>query len=292
VLAPGDPAVAARPYDFAAPELLTELQHQLLDSGFASFARQVGLQITAKTRVVVGLEYASFLLTPYSALAERLDAGRSGFIFCSMEGAAAGIVYQIPTAEALLWTSRMVGGTGRLPLPDRTLTAVERALMWRMADEHLGELRLALGGLLPEITVDSFAYTLTRDVAPPDELMIVATFRLRGAGVEAPITLAIPAAPVLHALGRSQESQHGGTVVERLEQHVAASPVEVALRFDETRVGPGIVLSLKEDDLILLGHPQHRPLRVCVDGTPIVRAAVGVQGERLACVVVEFEEAS
>jgi hypothetical protein len=29
-----------------------------------------------------------------------------------------------------------------------------------------------------------------------------------------------------------------------------------------------------------------------VGGTPIVRAAVGVQGERLACVVVEFEEAS
>jgi flagellar motor switch protein FliM len=292
VLAPGEPAAVARLYDFAAPELLTELQHQLLDSGFASFARQVGLQITAKTRVVVGLEYASFVLTPYSALADRLEAERSGFIFCSMEGAAAGVVYQIPTAEALLWTSRMVGGTGRLPLPDRTLTAVERALMWRMADEHLGELRLALGGLLPEITVDSFAYTLTRDVAPPDELMIVASFRLRRAGAEAPIALAIPAGPVLAALGRSRAAEQGAAVTERLEQHLAASPVEVALRFDETRVGPGIVLSLKEDDLILLGHPQHRPLSVMVEGTPIVRAAVGVQGERLACVVVEFEEAS
>jgi flagellar motor switch protein FliM len=292
VLEPGETAAAARPYDFAAPELLTELQHQLLDSGFASFARQVGLQITAKTRVVVGLEYASFVLAPYSALPERLGAGQSGYVFCSMEGAAAGIVYQIPTAEALLWTSRMVGGTGRLPLPDRTLTAVERALMWRMADEHLGELRLALGGLLPEITVDSFAYTLTRDVAPPDELMIVASFRLRRAGVEAPVAIAIPAAPVLHALGRSHEEQHGAAVTERIEQHVAASPVEVALQFDETRVGPGIVLDLKEDDLILLGHPQHRPLSVMVGGTPIVRAAVGVQGERLACVVVEFEEAS
>jgi flagellar motor switch protein FliM len=290
VHAPGE--TGARPYDFAAPELLTELQHQLLDSGFASFARQVGLQITAKTRVVVGLEYASFLLTPYSALPERLDAGQNGFVFCSMEGTAAGIVYQIPTAEALLWTSRMVGGTGQLPLPERTLTAVERALMWRMADEHLGELRLALGGLLPEITVDSFSYTLARDVAPPDELMIVASFRLRRAGVEAPLAIAIPAAPVLQALGRSQEAEQGAGITERLEQHLTLAPVEVALRFDETRVGPGVVLSLKEDDLILLGHPQHRPLSVMVDGDPIVRAAVGVQGERLACVVVEFEEAS
>lgn len=291
MLKPGE-AGAARPYDFASPELLTELQHQLLDSGFASFARQVGLQITAKTRVVVGLEYASFVLVPYSALGERLDQGASGFIFCSMEGEQAGIVYQVPTAEALLWTSRMVGGTGRLPVVERTLTAVERGLMWRMADEHLGELRLALGGLLPEISVDSFAYTLTRDVAPADELMIVAAFRLRRAGVDLPLTLAIPAAPVLHALGRSHEAQQGTTLTERIEHHVAAAPVDVALRFDETRVGPGIVLSLKEDDLILLGHPQHRPLSVVLDGTRIVRAAVGVQGERLACVVVEFEEAS
>jgi flagellar motor switch protein FliM len=122
--------------------------------------------------------------------------------------------------------------------------------------------------------------------------MIVASFRLRRAGVEAPVAIAIPAAPVLHALGRSHEEQHGAAVTERIEQHVAASPVEVALQFDETRVGPGIVLDLKEDDLILLGHPQHRPLSVMVGGTPIVRAAVGVQGERLACVVVEFEEAS
>ena len=292
MLEPGEAAAGARLYDFGSPELLTELQHQLLDSGFASFARQVGLQITAKTRVVVGLEYASFVLLPYSSLAERLDPRGSGFIFCSMEGERAGIVYQVPTSEALLWTSRMVGGTGRLPLAERTLTAVERGLMWRMADEHLGELRLALGGLLPEIAVDSFAYTLTRDVAPADELMIVATFRLRRAGVDLPLTLAIPAAPVLKALGRSQEAQQGTAVTERLEQHVAAAPVEVTLRFDETRVGPGIVLSLKEDDLILLGHPQHRPLSVMLDGSPIVRAAVGVQGERLACVVVEFEEAS
>ena len=292
MLEPGEAGAAARLYDFGSPELLTELQHQLLDSGFASFARQVGLQITAKTRVVVGLEYASFVLLPYSALSERLDPTGSGFIFCSMEGEQAGIVYQVPTAEALLWTSRMVGGTGRLPQTERTLTAVERGLMWRMADEHLGELRLALGGLLPEITVDSFAYTLTRDVAPADELMIIAAFRLRRAGVDLPLRLAIPAATVLHALGRSREPQEGQTVSERIEQHVSAAPVDVALRFDETRVGPGIVLSLKEDDLILLGHPQHRPLSVMLDGTQIVRAAVGVQGERLACVVVEFEEAS
>lgn len=288
---PPEEGARARVHDLASPGPLTDLQRRALGSGVATFARQLGLQLTAKTRVVVGVEVTSVGVLPSSDLADYFGDA-SGFIYGSLEGESSRIVYHVPAAEALRWTSRMVGGTGRLPAAERALTAVERALMWRMADEHLGELRIALDGLLPEIAVDSFSYSLTRDVAAPEERMIVVRLSVRRQGGEAGLSLAIPGEPVFRALGQTPGTLAPAVVTGRLESHVAAAPVEIALRFDDTRVGPDVVLGLKEDDLILLDHPQHRPLTLAVEGSPIARAAVGSNGQRLACVVLDLEEAS
>jgi flagellar motor switch protein FliM len=267
------------------------VQRRAVGSGVVTFARQLGLQLTAKTRVVVGVEVTSVGVLPSSDLPDYFGEA-SGFIYGSVEGEPSRIVYHVPTGEALRWTSRMVGGTGRVPAAERTLTAVERALMWRMADEHLGELRIALDGLLPEIAVNSFSYSLTRDVAAPEDRMIVVRLSVRRQGGEAVLSLAIPAEPVFRAIGQAPGTQPPAVVAGRLEGHVAATAVEIALRFDDTRVGPDVVLGLKEDDVILLDHPQHRPLTVAVQGNPIARAAVGSNGQRLACVVLDLEEAS
>jgi len=47
-----------------------------------------------------------------------------------------------------------------------------------------------------------------------------------------------------------------------------------------------VVLNLAVGDILPIPHPQHRPLEVAVEGTPLARAAVGANGSRLACVVV------
>lgn len=291
VLSPSEAAGQVRPYDFASPEPLTEQQRQQLDAGFESFAQAFAVQVTAKTRTVVSVGYGSFALLPFSALATGAEVP-SGHVLCTLDGVRARMIYRLPIAEALLWSSRMLGGTGRLPAVERQLTAIERSLVWRMADEHVSELRRALPGLLPDITVDSFASALPFDSADAAELMVVAGFRLLRDGVDVPLSIAIPAAPVLAALGHGLGAQDEDEVAARLERHVADAPVEIAVRFDETRVGPSIVLSLGEGDVIPLAHPKHRPLAVTLDGDPVARAAVGMDGDRLACVVVEYEEAS
>jgi flagellar motor switch protein FliM len=290
VLQPGE-ADSARPYDFESPELLSDLHRRLLDAGFASFARQFGVQITAQTRLIAKVTFDSFSLVPFGALGERLD-GPGGYVFCSIDGIEPRLVYRIPDGEAAVWAARMVGGTLRTTGDDKPLTAIERALIFRMADETLSELVLAFGELIPRITVEGFGYTLPADIVPADELMILASFQLERNGPHTEMAIALPAAPILQAFGHGLAQKPSEAVTEMLQRQVAAAPIEIALKFDDTRVRPSVVLGLAEGDLIPLSHPRHRPLVITADGATIARAAVGANGARLACVVVEYEEAS
>ncbi|MCU1473625.1 FliM/FliN family flagellar motor switch protein, partial [Amnibacterium sp.] len=190
-------------------------------------------------------------------------------------------------AEARFWASRLVGGSGAASGEERLLTPVERALVWHLVDEHAVELHLAFDGLLPPLVVEAFAYDRVGELAAPDDLMVQAGFALDRDGIRVVLTVTVPAEPLLEALGHGTARQDQAVVSRRLEQHVADAPVEIALRFDDTRVGASVVLTLAEGDLIPLDHPRHQPLAITMDGFPVVRAAVGGNGDRLACVVVD-----
>jgi flagellar motor switch protein FliM len=69
-------------------------------------------------------------------------------------------------------------------------------------------------------------------------------------------------------------------------------PVSLSVQFHPAIVGPSDILGLAEGDLIRLPHPQHRPLDVAVDGQVVAGAALGANGSRLACVIVNLEESS
>jgi flagellar motor switch protein FliM len=217
----------------------------------------------------------------------RDPAGAAAFVVLAVDGLRPRGVVRIPLAEARFWASRMVGGSGVVTGEERLLTPVERALVWHMADEHAAELHLAFDGVLPSVTVEAFAYDRVGEIAAPDELMLQAAFLLKRGDGEATVTLAVPAGPVLEAIGHGTSRQPAATVTRLLERHVAAAPVDIALRFDDTVVAAAVVLSLAEGDLIPLSHPRHQPLAITMDGRPVVRAAVGGNGARLACVVVD-----
>ena len=282
---PGAADVDVRPYDFERPEVLSEIQSERLASAFESFGRSLGLQLTAKTRSVIDVEYGGYVISAAAAL--HGAGGSAAYVVAAVEGVRARAVLRLPLAEARFWASRLVGGTGAVSGEERLLTRVERALVWHLVDEHVLELHLAFDGLLPPLAVEAFAYDLVRELAAPDDLMIQAGFALDRPGSRTVVTVTLPAEPILEALGHGAARQEQGLVTHRLERHVAAAPVDVALRFADTRVPAAVVLSLAEGDLIPLDHPRHVPLAITMDGVPVVRAAVGGNGDRLACVVVD-----
>lgn len=282
VHAPGD-ELDVQPYDFASPELIAGDQRDRLDAAFEAWGRQVGTQITAKTRAVVDVAIAPSRVQTYAAFLAPEAAPALEAVALAGDHR---VVYRVSVAEARYWAARMIGAPGIAVDAAAPLTAVERALAWRVVEEHVAELRLATDGLLPEAVVESFGPGAGA-ACDPDELAVTVVVGTLRRGERGRLTLALPVSVALEALGALPPTQDAEEVTALVTRHLAVAPVEVALRFDDTRVGPSTVLDLAPGDLIPLAHRADRPLVVTLDGAPVLQAAVGSNGDRLACVVVD-----
>jgi flagellar motor switch protein FliM len=282
VHAPGE-ALEVLPYDFESPELITGPDRDRLDAALEAWGRQLGMQITAKTRAVVDVATAPSRVQSFGAF---LASAEGPALWATARVGGGRAVYRIPLAEARYWAARMLGAAAEQSGADRPLTAVERGLARSAATEHLGELGPATDHLLPEPALEAFGSepppSLDRDMQAV--VVVIGTLRK---GDRRQLALAVDVDVVLERLGAVAPEQDAGEVTTRISGHVALAPVEVALRFAPTRVGPDTVLDLAEGDLIPLAHPADRPLVITLDGEPVLRAAVGGNGDRLACVVVE-----
>ncbi|RKR75554.1 flagellar motor switch protein FliM [Frondihabitans australicus] len=279
-------------YDFRRPTTLAREHSRVLELAFDTFARQWGTQLTAKVRVLSQVTCETVSMTTYDEFAASLPA-TTAMVLCPLEGASAKAVIQFPSASALGWVTHMLGGNpAGQSLPERKFTPVEQALVRRLMDDALEDLRYSLGSLLvAPISVGGFQYNSQfAQAASKSDLMIVASFEIRVGEAAAPATLALPAEVLLPQLGESNPTSTTVGARDLIDQQLAAVPVDVALGFLPARVLPSDVLDLKVGDLVALPHPEHRPLDVTVGGEPVGRAAVGANGSRLAGIIVTTEE--
>ncbi|AMB58744.1 flagellar motor switch protein FliM [Microterricola viridarii] len=282
---------AAQVYDFRRPTTLAREHSRVLELAFETFARQWATQLTAKVRVLSQVNCEQVLMHSYDEYAAALPA-TTAMVLCSIEGNTAKAVVQFPASAGLSWVARMVGGTGEADLPERVFTQIEQALVRRLMDDALEDLRYSLGELLVnEISIDGIQYNSQfAQAAPTTELMIVARFAVRVGEHRSLATVAVPAAVILPQLGESNPTSSVDNARSLIEQQLGTVPVDVALRLAPAPVLPGAVLGLAVGDVIKLPHSQHRPLDLVVDGHELADAAVGVNGSRLACVVVSTKE--
>lgn len=281
------PVNSVEVYDFRRPTTLAREHSRVLELVFETFARQWGTQLTAKVRVVSHVASDQVIMQTYDEYAASLPPA-TAMVLCELEGSAAKAVIQFPAQAALAWAAYMLGGNGSQSAPDRKFTQIEQALVRRLIDDALEDLRYSLGSLLVlPITVDSFHYNSQfAQAAATTDLMIVASFTIKVGEVTAPATVAIPADALLPQLGETNPMSTTVNSASLVRQHVSQTPVDLALQLSPARVKPAVILALSVGDTIPLPHPQHRPLELAVAGQPVARAAVGANGSRLACVIV------
>jgi flagellar motor switch protein FliM len=287
VHAPGE-ALDVQPYDFESPELISGDDRDRLDSALESWGRQLGMQITAKTRAVVDVATAPSRVQSFGAYIASAE-GPTLWATARFDGGRA--LYRIPLAEASYWAARMLGASGDKAAGATSITGVERGLARSAASEHLAELKPATGGLMPEPAIEAFGAEPPASIDRDAQAVVVVVGTVRK-GERRQLALALDVDVVLERLGAVSPKQDAGEVLSRVSGHLALAPVEVALRFAPTRVGPETVLDLAEGDLIPLAHLADRPLVITLDEQPLLHAAVGANGERLACVVVDSNGAT
>jgi flagellar motor switch protein FliM len=274
-------------YDFARPSTLAREHARVLELAFETFARQWGTQLTAKVRVVSQVTCEQVQMMTYDEYAASLPALTGMALLPIVDTNPKGVL-QVPLDAALTWVSHALGASRPLPTPDRTFTPIEQALVRKLVEDALDDLRYSFGGLLAhDIGVSGFQYNSQfAQAAQKGDLMIVASFDIRVGERVAPGTLALPAEAVLPQLGEAAATVTSADARALLDGQLAGVPVGVALHFAPATVLPSQVLRLAVGDVLPLPHPQHRPLTIAVDGEPVGTAAVGANGSRLAGIVV------
>ncbi|WP_083404114.1 flagellar motor switch protein FliM [Curtobacterium sp. MCBA15_005] len=274
-------------YDFARPSTLAREHARVLELAFETFARQWGTQLTAKVRAVSQVTCEQVEMTTYDEYAASLPA-LTGMVLLPITGLTPKGVLQVPLDAALTWVSHALGASKPLPTPDRTFTPIEQALVRKIVEDALDDLRYSFGGLLAQdVAVGGFQFNSQfAQAAQKGDLMIVASFSIRVGDRIAPGTLALPAEAVLPQLGETAAHVSPADARALLDAQLESVPVGVSLRFAPAAVLPTQVLRLAVGDVLPLPHPQHRPLTIAVDGEPVGTAAVGANGSRLAGIVV------
>jgi len=288
---PGKPARTVEVYDFSRPTTLARDHARVLELAFETFARQWGTQLTAQVRVISQVTCEQVLMRGYDEYAASLPATTT-MVLCTVGSLEAQAVIQFPSAAALSWVTHMLGGTG-LPAPsERPFTQIEQALVRRLMDDALEDLRYSLGALLIlPIAVGAIQYNSQfAQAAATADLMIVASFVIRVGESTTCATLALPAEALLPQLGEPGPVLPPTPAAELLRAQLGWVPVDVSVRLTHARVKPSAILALAVGDVIALPHPTHRPLDLVVDGRPLARAAVGSTGSRLACIIIDTED--
>ncbi|WP_231556234.1 flagellar motor switch protein FliM [Cryobacterium sp. MLB-32] len=292
---PAKPPETVEVYDFRRPTTLAREHGRVLELAFETFARQWGTQLTARVRLLCQVTCDLVLMQTYDEYAASLPS-TTAMVLCSIDGIDAKTVMQFPTRTALSWVDHMLGGNGsKATKEERKFTPIEQALVRHLVEEGLEDLRYSLGDLLlTDVTMDGIQYNSQfAQAAATGDLMIVATFGIR-TGNETPViaTIAIPEHALMPQLGEANPKSLAENARERLEQQLAFVPVEVSLRLNPIQVLPNRILTLAVGDVLAIPHPQHRPLELVVNSQVLATAAVGVNGSRLACIVIDTEEKS
>jgi flagellar motor switch protein FliM len=190
----------------------------------------------------------------------------------------------------------MLGGPGSHDQPQRPLTEIESGVIGGLIERLLGEMRYSLAAIVPlDPTVTGVEYSPQfAQVAGPADVMVVSTFDLRIDERTSQMTVCLPFSGLLPHLASAaapapasdRERAKRAEAAQLLHARFESVPLDVAVRFRSTRLGPDALGALQPGDLVRLDHPASAPLDVTVDDTTFAHATAGAQGQRLAALIV------
>jgi flagellar motor switch protein FliM len=283
------------PYDFRRPIQLSREHSRILQLGYDGFARQATTVFTSSLRTVCGVSLASIEQRSYAEYVDSLDASTYLTMFTADPMPGLGVL-EIPLGATMSCVDHMLGGPGTTDQPQRPLTEIEDGVIGGLIERLLSEMRYSLAGIVPlEPTVTGVEYSpQLAQVAGAADVMVVARFDLRVDESAHTMTVCLPFSGLLPHLATAaapapasdRERAKRARAAELLQAQFAEVPMEVAVRFRATRLGPDALSALEPGDVVRLAHPASAPLDVTVDDTTFAHATAGAQGQRLAALIV------
>jgi flagellar motor switch protein FliM len=283
------------PYDFRRPIQLSREHSRILQLGFDGFARQSTTVFTSSLRTVCQVSLRSIEQRSYAEYVDSLDAATYLTMFTAEPMPGLGVL-EIPLVATMACVDHMLGGPGNADQPERPLTEIESGVIGGLIERLLGEMRYSLTPIVPlEPAVTGIEYSPQfAQVAGAADVMVVATFDLRIDERTHRMTVCLPFSGLLPHLASAsgpaaaseRERAKRAEAAQLLQARFETVPLDVAVRFRPTRLGPDALSALQPGDVVRLTHPASAPLDVTVDDTTFAHATAGAQGQRLAALIV------
>lgn len=283
------------PYDFRRPIQLSREHSRTLQLGFDGFARQATTVLTSSLRTVCQVTLSSIEQRSYTEYVDSLNASTYLTMFSAEPMPGLGVL-EIPLVATMACVDHMLGGPGNPDQPDRPLTEIEGGVIGGLIERLLGEMRYSLAPIVelePAVTGIEYSPQFAQ-VAGAADVMVVASFDLRIDDRPHRMTVCLPFSGLLPHLATAaapapaseRERAKRAHAAELLQDRFETVPLDVAVRFRPTRLGPGALSALRPGDVLSLNHPASAPLDVTVDDITFAHATAGAQGQRLAALIV------
>ena len=287
-------------YNFGQPMTLTREHSRALEMAMQTFSRQWGTMLSSRLGALTTVSLDSIEMRTYDEYIQSLPQVTTTVIL-QVEPSRTPALLQIPTDATMTLVDCLLGGPATtLEMPFREMTEIEWRLMSDMLDLAVAELEYSFQPVMKlAFEVKSVKYSPTFiQLTSATEPVLVVTLDMSIGPIQAPITLAFVAEPILNELreaddtgGRSDEEQREhAEALDQLAARMAEVPLPVSVRFAGRSMGAREISLLEVGSIVHLGHPSDRPLDVVVGDITLAHAAIGVNGTRVACLVVSTEE--
>ena len=266
----------------------------MLQIAFETYARQASTVMTSALRAVCQLTLVSGEQLTYAEYIETLPDPSYLTIF-SLDPIQHPAILHVPLPATMACVDHLLGGPGIGRQPERPLTELESAVIARLFERLVAEVRYAFASLVsvtPRISGVEYSPQLAQ-LAAASDAMVVARFALQQGEAEHEVSLALSfngLVPHLTTSASEAVNDRDRAKREEASARLAAGfqdvPVEVGVRFRTTTADPVELAGLAVGDVVRLRHPAEAPLDVASADVVFAHATPGSHGQRLAALIV------
>ncbi|MBI4610315.1 MAG: flagellar motor switch protein FliM [Candidatus Rokubacteria bacterium] len=286
----------AVPYDFRQPSRLSKYELRALHVLHDDFAKRVTASLSGMLRTVVDVELEAVEQIPYAEYVLAIGTPACAFTF-NMEPLNGEAVLEVNSPLAFAMIDRLLGGSGAASGPIREFTEIERAIIERIGLQAVVELQQSwqqVGAFVMRIlNLETNSQFL--QITSPNEVILVASFRLRMGEVTGGMTIGYPyllLEPLIPRFGAqpwlsTTKANPDAETRDHLVGEILHTPLEVRVVLGQTSVRVRDLLSLAEGSMLALNTGPTIPVMVTVGQLTKFKGKPGVSRHHLAVEITD-----
>lgn len=292
------PAQKLKEYDFRAPRKFTKEQLKALDGLHETLARVLGSYFSSVLRIPCEIEALSAeeqRFYEYSnSLPDNTMLGLMNVSSTTNECDETTVMLDLTSSLSFQLIDRLLGGSGKGAVPDRTFTDIEIAILQHILQQvttrvdDVWKNSFNIDFLLENIETNPRLLQLFA----PEDIVVITMLNIRIAGHTNTISICLPAELLEQTVDRfsrkftknkkQQPPEHEKMKKQLILENVCESEMELKVIFDEFSMPLQDILNLQPMDVIPLRKPVNSDLSVLVGDSVWFTAKLGQTKKRKA----------